>query len=133
MFKKKSHRIQRISQEIQKKISVILQYKIDDPRVGIPTISSIQMSKDLKYAKVFLTFLDKNESKEINSAILILQRASGFIRFVLARSMNLRIVPILLFKYDPSLLIGSRINSLISQSKITIKKHVYSEKEVLHR
>ncbi|ADV33513.1 ribosome-binding factor A [Candidatus Blochmanniella vafra str. BVAF] len=115
MYTRRSNRIQRISQEIQRKISVIIQQKVHDPRIGVPTISGVQVSKDLRYAKVFITFLDKNSSEEINSAIAILQKASCFIRFLLARSVNFRIIPILSFKYDSSLMVGLRVGDLVSQ------------------
>lgn len=115
--KKRSNRVQRISQEIQKKISIILQNKINDPRIGMPTISGICMSKDLKNAKVFVTFLDKETISEIYMAVMILQHAARFIRFLLAQTMYLRIIPILLFKYDSSLTQGMRICNLITKQQ----------------
>lgn len=115
MYTRRINRIQRVSQEIQRKISIILQRKIDDPRIGVPTISGVQISKDLKNAKIFVTFLDKNDPKEIHSAITILQQASCFIRFLLARAVSLRFVPELLFKYDSSLIKGTKICSLVSK------------------
>lgn len=115
MYTKRINRIQRVSQEIQRKISIILQRNIGDPSIGIPTISGVQVSKDLKNAKVFVTFLDKNNPSEISFAIMRLQQASRFIRFLLAHAVNLRVVPELLFKYDPSLIEGSKISSLVSK------------------
>lgn len=125
MYIKRVNRVQRISQEIQKKISVIIHHKVHDPRIGVPTISGVQVSRDLKNAKVFITFLDKNNVEEINSSIMILQKASRFIRFLLAHSMNLRVVPMLLFKYDPSLMEGIKICNLISQLKLEKSKYIY--------
>lgn len=115
MYSRHINRIHRVSQEIQRKVSIILQREIDDPRIGTPTISGVKISKDLKNAKVFITFLDKNNSNEINSAIMILQKASGFIRFLLAHTIKLRVVPELFFKYDPSLTEGIKICSLVSK------------------
>ncbi|CAD83626.1 ribosome-binding factor A (P15B protein) [Candidatus Blochmanniella floridana] len=117
MYTKRINRLQRISQEIQRKVAIIIHHKVHDPRVGLPTISGVQVSRDLKNAKIFITFLDKNNIEEINFSILILQKASGFIRFLLANSMNLRTVPVLLFKYDYSLKEGIKICKLISQLK----------------
>lgn len=116
--KKCSNRLQRVAQEMQKKISIILQNNVNDPRIGIPTISGVSVSKDLKNAKVFVTFLDKETSSEICMAIVILQRAARFVRFLLAQTMYLRIVPILFFKYDASLTQGVKICNLISKSTI---------------
>lgn len=107
-------RVRRVSQEIQRKISVILQNEINDPRVGVLTVSEVCISKDLKNAKVFVTFLDKETASEISVAIMVLRRASRFIRFLLAQSIHLRIVPVLLFKYDASLIQGVKLCNLIS-------------------
>lgn len=111
----RNNRIHRVSQEIQRKISIILQNKINDPRIGVLTVSGVCVSKDLKNAKIFVTFLDKETSSEICIAIMILQRASCFIRFLLAQAMHLRIIPMLLFKYDSSLIQGVRICNLITK------------------
>lgn len=117
-IKKCSNRIQRVSQEMQRKISIILQNKIHDPRIGVPTISGVCVSRDLKNAKIFVTFLDKETYSEINMAIMVLQRAARFIRFLLAQTMYLRIVPMLLFKYDASLTQGVRVCNLITKATI---------------
>lgn len=116
-IKKSSNRLQRVAQEIQRKISLILQNNIHDPRIGIPTISGVFISKDLKNAKVFVTFLDKETSTEICMAITILQRAARLIRFLLAQTMCLRVVPILLFRYDSSLIQGVKISNLIKNKQ----------------
>lgn len=118
------YRIQRVSQEIHKNISIILQHKIDDIRIGKPTVSGVKVSKDLKNANIFVTFIDKDSPEEINSAIAILQHASHFIRFLLAKTVCLRIIPILLFKYDSSLSEGIKVCDLIATitTKIAIEK-----------
>lgn len=114
MYFQHNYRTQRIAQEIHKKISIILQHRIDDIRIGIPTISGVQVSKDLKNANIFVTFIDKEGPEEIDTAVMILQRASRFIRFLLANTMCLRVAPILFFKYDSSLIEGAKVYSLIS-------------------
>lgn len=115
MYLKSVNRSKRVAHEIQKKISIIIQRKINDPRIGSPTISEVKISKDLKNAKIFITFIDKENLEEIQSAIMVLQQASSFIRFLLAHSISLRIVPSLWFKYDTSLTYGVRLCNLISQ------------------
>lgn len=118
-LKRSNNRVQRIAQEMQKKISIILQSKINDPRIGVPTISEVCVSNDLKNAKIFVTFLDKETYSEIYIAIMILQRAARFIRFLLAKTMYLRVIPILLFKYDSSLTQGVKICNLITKATMT--------------
>lgn len=132
MYIRRVNRAQRVSHEIQRKISVIIQQKINDPRIGDPTISAVQISKDLKNATVFITFIDKENLEEIQSSIMVLQQASSFIRFLLAQSIKLRVVPLLWFKYDTSLIKGVRLCNLISklhQISCIYKKDVYKCKD----
>ncbi|VFP80632.1 30S ribosome-binding factor RbfA [Candidatus Erwinia haradaeae] len=123
-------RLQRIAQEIKKEIAIILQCKIRDPRLdGMITVSSVDVSRDLVYAKVFVTFLqDKNEA-EIAFNLQILSGASGHIRTLLSQAMNIRMTPKLSFYHDNSLLIGIRISKLVSninpgyqEEKIAVKQ-----------
>ncbi|CUX96113.1 Ribosome-binding factor A [Candidatus Gullanella endobia] len=113
---KKYSRIQRVSQTIQREIAIILQNEIKDPRIGIVTVSGIQISRDLSYAKVFVTFLNKNNTEQKKTSIQTLQNAVGFIRSLLGKAIHLRIIPKLTFVYDNSLLEGIHISNLINQA-----------------
>ena len=117
MLLKQFHRFQRISQELQKKIAIIIQFKIKDPRLKIMiTISSVEVSKDLSYAKIFITIID-DKNLEIRKNILkILKEASGYIRIQLSKTMRLRIVPKIFFFYDKSLTEGLRITNLVNKA-----------------
>ncbi|WP_413735393.1 30S ribosome-binding factor RbfA [Sodalis sp. RH21] len=112
---KEYSRTQRVSQEMQKEIAIILQREIKDPRVGMATVSAVEVSRDLAYAKVFVTFLNDNEPQQIKIGITALQDASGFIRSLLGKAMRLRVVPELTFAYDNSLVEGMRMSNLVSQ------------------
>ncbi len=112
---KEYSRTQRVSQEMQKEIAIILQREIKDPRVGMATVSAVEVSRDLAYAKVFVTFLNDNEPQQIKTGINALQDASGFIRSLLGKAMRLRVVPELTFAYDNSLVEGMRMSNLVSQ------------------
>ena len=112
---KEYSRTQRVSQEMQKEIAIILQREIKDPRVGMATVSAVEVSRDLAYAKVFVTFLNDNEPSQIKTGINALQDASGFIRSLLGKAMRLRVVPELTFAYDNSLVEGMRMSNLVSQ------------------
>lgn len=115
---KEFSRSQRVSQEMQKEIALILQREIKDPRVGIATVSGIELSRDLAYAKVFVTFLnvltDNADPDTVKNGIKALQDASGYIRTLLGKAMRLRIVPELTFAYDNSLIEGMRMSNLVS-------------------
>ena len=70
------------------------------------TVSGVEMSRDLAYAKVYVTFLNDKDEDAVKAGIKALQEASGFIRSLLGKAMRLRIVPELTFFYDNSLVEG---------------------------
>ncbi|ACR67704.1 30S ribosome-binding factor RbfA [Edwardsiella ictaluri] len=107
-------RTQRVAQEMQKEIAIILQREVKDPRVGMATVSGVEVSRDLAYAKVFVTFLNDGEPETVKSGLKALQDASGFIRMLLGKAMRLRVVPELTFAYDASLVEGMRMSNLVS-------------------
>ncbi|MDU4094884.1 MAG: 30S ribosome-binding factor RbfA [Pantoea sp.] len=108
-------RPQRVAQELQKEIAMIIQREIKDPRVGLMvTVSGVEVSRDLAYAKVFVTFLNDDDADSIKGGIKALQDASGYIRSLLGKAMRLRIVPELTFFYDNSLVEGMRMSNLVT-------------------
>ncbi|AFP84889.1 30S ribosome-binding factor RbfA [secondary endosymbiont of Ctenarytaina eucalypti] len=109
-------RTQRISQEMQKEIAIILQRKITDPRLAMVTISGVKVSRDLAYAKVFVTFLDESKPDQMKNGVQTLQNAARFIRSLLGKVANRRVVPELTFAYDNSLATGMSISKLVSQT-----------------
>lgn len=108
-------RSQRVAQELQKEIALIIQREIKDPRLGLMvTVSGVELSRDLAYARVFVTFLNDNDDAAIKEGVKVLQDASGFIRTLIGKAMRLRIVPELTFFYDNSLVEGMRMSNLVS-------------------
>ncbi len=108
-------RPQRVSQELQKEIAMILQREIKDPRLGMMvTVSAVEVSRDLAYAKVFVTFLEDKDEAAIKAALRALGDAAGYIRSLLGKAMRLRIVPELTFFYDNSLVEGMRMSNLVT-------------------
>ncbi|VFP88333.1 30S ribosome-binding factor RbfA [Candidatus Erwinia haradaeae] len=125
-------RLQRVAQEIQKEIAIILQYKIRDPRLdGMMTVSSVDVSRDLAYAKVFVTFLQDKNEEEIAFDLQNLSRASGYIRTLLSQAINIRMTPKLSFYHDNSLLIGMRISKLVSDIAPGYQKGQIAAKQLL--
>ncbi|ASN87142.1 MULTISPECIES: 30S ribosome-binding factor RbfA [Pectobacterium] len=111
---KEFSRTQRVAQEMQKEIAIIIQREVKDPRIGMATVSGVEVSRDLAYAKVFVTFLNDNEPEQIQTAVKALQDASGFIRKLIGKAMRLRVVPELTFSYDNSLVEGMRMSNLVT-------------------
>ncbi|NIF22602.1 MULTISPECIES: 30S ribosome-binding factor RbfA [Pantoea] len=108
-------RPQRVSQELQKEIAMILQREIKDPRLGMMvTVSGVEVSRDLAYAKVFVTFLNDKDEEQVKLGLKALKEATGYIRILLGKAMRLRIVPDLTFFYDNSLIEGMRMSNLVT-------------------
>ncbi|MBT0725509.1 30S ribosome-binding factor RbfA [Rosenbergiella sp. S61] len=124
-------RSQRVAQELQKELAVIIQREIKDPRVGMMvTVSGVEVSRDLAYAKVFVTFLNDKDEDAVKQGVKALQDASGFIRTLLGKAMRLRIVPELTFFYDNSLVEGMRMSNLVtSVVNKDNERHVDDESE----
>ncbi|MDU8924417.1 30S ribosome-binding factor RbfA [Pasteurellaceae bacterium LIM206] len=107
-------RSDRVAQELQKEVAVILQREVKDPRIGMVTVSDVEVSCDLAYAKIFVTFLFDHDDVAIAQAMQGLEKASPYIRSLLGKAMRLRIVPELRFVYDQSLVEGMRMSNLVT-------------------
>jgi len=106
-------RTDRVSQSIQKEIALILQREIKDPRLGFVTVSSVEVSRDLSYARIFITILDQKDEDSGKKSVEILNDATGYIRSILGKRIRARIMPELKFVLDTSLMEGMRISNLV--------------------
>ena len=79
-------RTDRVAQQIQKEIAVILQREIKDPRLGMVTVSAVEVSRDLSYAKVFITVFNTDDEDKAKQSAKILNEATGYIRSLLVFS-----------------------------------------------
>ena len=105
-------RTQRVGGQIQRELAHIIQQELRDPRVGIVTISAVEMSKDMGHAKLFITIM--NPDQNVTETIKVLKKASGFLRRSLAKRIKLRVIPELHFTYDSSLTEGMRVSALLA-------------------
>lgn len=101
----------RLAQLIQKDISNIIQFDMKERRVGIVTITDVELSGDNSQAKVFFTILDT--PSRVEEDVQNLKRAKGFIRSTLAKKIHTYKVPELIFVYDESLDRGNRIDAIL--------------------
>ena len=79
---------------------------------GLISVTKVHVTPDLKYAKVYVSILN---SKNINETLEALKKSSGFIRSGIAKSINLRITPELVFELDDSIEYGSKIDSILKE------------------
>ena len=108
-----SKRAFRVGDRIREEISDLLIRKIKDPRIGFLTITTVEMSRDLRHAKVFFSTL--GTEKERQQALIGLRSATGFIKRELGERLQLRYMPEIVFHYDSSLEYGSRIAKMIDE------------------
>lgn len=106
-------RIDRVQDTMQKVLASILQLDIKDPRVSMVTITEVVVSKDLKYAKVYVTVLEDDKAAE---CIKVLNKAAGFIRVQLSKKMQLRSIPSLKFIFDDTTIRANRISQIIDDA-----------------
>jgi ribosome-binding factor A len=109
-----SGRPQKLGDLIQRELSELVQRELRDPRVGMITITGVDVSPDFSHAKVFFTLLDKAHLQEAAAG---LKRASGFLRSQLAKRIKLYTTPELRFEYDESVERGDRLSRLIDSTK----------------
>ncbi|MBB1278790.1 30S ribosome-binding factor RbfA [Pseudoalteromonas sp. SR43-3] len=106
-------RTDRVAQQIQKEIAVILQREIKDPRLGMVTVSAVEVSRDLSYAKIFITVFNTQDEDAAKQSAKVLNEATGYIRSLLGKRIRARIMPELKFVVDNSLMEGMRISNLV--------------------
>lgn len=98
----KEKRIHKISEELKREISDIIQNKLKDPRISpIVSVSHVKVTGDLSYAKVGITVLGDDEARA--ETLEGLESAKGFIKKELGENMNLRVMPELIFENDDSI------------------------------
>ena len=114
------HRAERLAEEIRRELADIVQNNIRDPRIGFVSFTDVEVTKDLRYAKVFYSVLGDEDVKK-NTA-LALDKAKGFMRTELAHRLSLRYTPELTFKFDQSMTYGAKISELLNRVQEGEKK-----------
>jgi len=121
---KEFSRTQRIGDQMQRELALLIQREIKDPRLGMVTITGVDVARDLSHAKVHITVLGKDDDAEaIKQNIGILKDAAGFLRQQLSRVMKLRTTPQLSFQYDESIRRGAQLSALIERAVAEDRRH----------
>lgn len=115
---KEFSRLDRIADQMQRELAVMIQREVKDPRLdAMITVSGVKVSKDLGYADVYVTVLGKEDKPEvIRENMAILKHAAGFLRGRIGQSIKLRVVPQLRFHFDESVQRGQQLSSLIERA-----------------
>ena len=110
-----SNRMGRINEEVQRELAVLIP-TVKDPRVtGMISVTAVEVSQDLKYAKAYISVLDKEDSAQVLKG---LKSAAGYLRRELGRSLNLRNTPELTFLRDDSMAKGAHVLEMLRNPEV---------------
>ena len=113
------NRLNRVSEELKREISNIINYEVTNSNVtGMISVTSVKISPDLRYAKVFVSMIN---SKNVKNTLAGLKSSSGFIRSRIAEKVNLRVTPELVFELDDSMQYGEKIDTILKDIMKDIK------------
>jgi ribosome-binding factor A len=111
----------RVAEQIQRDLAEIIAYELKDPRVGMITITEVQVTPDYAHAKVFFTMLNDNK-EAIQVTVAALSKASGFVRAQLGKRLHIHTLPELHFVHDNSTARGMELSKLIDEANATRAK-----------
>ena len=115
-----SHKMDRVNEELKREISNIINYKLKNSKVtGMVSITKVKTTPDLRYARVWISVLNCKNKKD---TLFGLKQSSGFIRAEIAKNINMRITPELVFEYDDTMEYGEKIDSILNAIMKDVKK-----------
>ncbi|MFO8053447.1 MAG: 30S ribosome-binding factor RbfA [Candidatus Omnitrophota bacterium] len=109
-----SVRIDKINTEMRKQLMRIIQQELDDPNIGLVTITKVDTKPDLEEAKVYFSLLDEKKHQKAKEA---LDKMKGFIKVILAKKIRLKKTPELIFQFDKSIKYSLDIYQKIEELK----------------
>ena len=120
MANKNNNRMGRIDEEYRKELSNIISYKVKNPNItGMISVTKVKVTSDLKFAKVFVSILN---AKDIDKTLDGLKQSAGYIRTELAKTINLRNTPEIIFELDDSIEYGAKIDAILKDIMKDTKK-----------
>lgn len=108
---KEFSRTRRVADQVQRELAELIQMEMRDPRLGMVTITGVEVTHEFERARIYFTVLGTQHDAETTSGIL--NQASGWLRHELAKRLKLRTTPELVFEYDTSMEEGNRLSALI--------------------
>ena len=115
-----SNRMSKIDEELKKEISTIISTELKNPHLtGLISVTKVKTTPDLRFARVYVSMINEKSKKE---NLAILKQSSGYIRSGIAKRINLRTTPELIFEFDESMEYGSRIDEILKNITKDMKK-----------
>ncbi|WP_045857850.1 30S ribosome-binding factor RbfA [Teredinibacter purpureus] len=109
-------RSDRVADALQRSLANFIRTEIRDPRVGMVNVNSVSVNRDMANAKVYVTVVGAETDEEAEASVAILNKASGYLRNLIAKDLMLRMTPKLQFFYDFTAVHGQQLSSLIDQA-----------------
>lgn len=106
-------RTRRVAELIQHELARLIDREVKDPRLGLVTITAVEVTRDLAHAKVFVTFMDTEDADRVRAQLKVLQGAARYLRGLLAHEVKIRNTPELHFVHDTSVARGMHLTALI--------------------
>jgi len=108
----------RVADQIQKDLSELIAFELKDPRVGMVTLSEVQLTPDYAHAKIYFTML-KDDAESVKNTLAGLQAAAGYLRNQLGKRLHIHTLPQLHFLHDVSAARGMAMSALIDKANAT--------------
>jgi ribosome-binding factor A len=109
-------RKERVADYLRRELAQVIQMEVRDPRLGMVSVNEVEVSRDLAYATVFVTFMESDSEQAAADRLRVLNQAAGFLRTRLARDARMRTVPRLRFVYDSGVVRGRKLSDLIDNA-----------------
>lgn len=127
---KEFKRADRVADALQRSLAKVIQQELRDPRLGMVNINSVVVAKDLTSAKIYVTFVGVDSTKECEEAVVVLNKAASFMRIQVAKELTTRITPRLFFYFDKVAVQGQALSALIDKVVATDKSRHVQDDEV---
>lgn len=118
-------RLRRVGELLKRELAGVIHDEIKDPRLGMVTVAAVRVSRDLGYAKVYVTVLGEESAKK--ESVQVLNHAARFLRKSLGQNTKMRSVPELHFVYDESLEKGMHLTNLIEQAVASDNRRAHKD------
>lgn len=121
-----NNRMQKVNEELKREIGTIITTKMNNTNLkkGLISVTSVETSSDLKWARVYVSMINVGNKKE---ALKALKKSSGFIRTEIAKKVNLKNTPELVFEFDESIEYGNRIDNILKEIIKTVQENKNEE------
>ncbi|HSB96558.1 MAG TPA: 30S ribosome-binding factor RbfA [Spongiibacteraceae bacterium] len=120
---KEFSRTSRVGDFIKQELASVIQLELRDPRIGMVSVTGVEVSRDFSHATVFVTVLGKESAADAEESIAALNHAAGFLRSKIAKINNARTTPKLRFVFDVSIVRGARMSKLIDDAVAVDRGH----------